>query len=169
MSQISTVKLLQGIENVFSNLEYPGDENLVYDNSDKYVDVAETKVNFCGKHWRELSIDTINYHRDDLPFFTPEAFCFYLPAFLIASVSFPIEVIDVLPDNLMLVLTPDRENHETDAKLTTIVNRLTPQQKMVILDFLEWFTNKYVPDEIKFLDPISERATKFWKEITRSL
>jgi len=40
MSEINSNQLLQDIEDAFSNVEYPGDDNLVYDNSDTYPDVV---------------------------------------------------------------------------------------------------------------------------------
>jgi hypothetical protein len=102
MNEINEKNLIKDVENAFSDTQYPRDDNLVFDNNNNYSDVIETKQDFLGKHWKNLSIDIINHHRDDLPVLTPEAFCFYLPAFLIASISYPIQIIDVLPNNLIL-------------------------------------------------------------------
>ena len=55
MTAIDDTKRLQDIEAAFSDGVYPGDDNVVYDNSDTYCDVAELKADCHGKHWKELS------------------------------------------------------------------------------------------------------------------
>lgn len=159
MSGLTDSQLLQEIEDAFSNTSYPGDDNLVYDNTDLYADVADTKTDFLGRHWKELSIDTINRHRDDLPFFTPEAFHFYLPAFLIASISYPIALIDVLPENLISCLVPRDETEGPSAELAAVVDLLTPRQKSVVLDFIERCSRT----------DADLKAIRFWEALTRSL
>ncbi|MEP7285703.1 MAG: DUF6714 family protein [Chloroflexota bacterium] len=168
MSEMTDKKLLQDIEDAFSNLAYPGDDNIVYDNHDADPDVIDTRTDFRGKHWKELSIDIINDHRDDLSYLTSEAFCFYLPAFLIASISYPTELIDVLPDNLISRLTPRVEIPTSNAKFMAIVDILSPQQRKVVAAFLQWYTNSIFPEEIRVFDINLTKATKFWKDITQA-
>jgi hypothetical protein len=178
MPQVNHTQLLQDIERAFSNVRYPGDENLVYDNTEKYGDVWQTKEAFRGKHWKALSIDILNRHRDNLPVFTAQGFCFYLPAWLSASVSYPLDLIDVLPENLIFNLTPRHESVEADDKLKTIVSILTAQQKRVVIDFLAWYSHIYIldrpdlPEDLKDLKRFHarlDRATTFWTSIALSL
>jgi hypothetical protein len=37
---------------------------------------------FAGKKWTDLSSDVLQYHHDSIPLFSPEAFAYYLPAYL---------------------------------------------------------------------------------------
>jgi hypothetical protein len=169
MSETDEKRLVQDIENAFTNSSYPGDDNLVYDNTTKYWDVYKTKQDFLGKHWKDLSIDTINNHRDDLPAFTIEAFCFYLPAFLIASISYPIALIDVLPDNLISNLAPHEDSNYPNENLSTLVEILTSQQKKLVMDFLLWYRDKYVLEELRRFHQNLERAIRFWADLTSGI
>jgi hypothetical protein len=40
-------------------------------------------TDFAGRNWTELSQDVLAYHHDSIPLFSPEAFAYYLPAYLI--------------------------------------------------------------------------------------
>src|SRR5687768_6105693 len=42
---------------------------------------------FRGRFWHEVSVSQLDYHASALRQFTPEAFVYYLPAFLLASLS----------------------------------------------------------------------------------
>src|SRR5579859_2030598 len=140
MTEIADKKLLEEIERAFSNSQYPGDDNLVYDNSaNAWPDVVITKADLRGKHWKDLTIETINYHRDDLPALTPTAFCFYLPAFLIACISYS-DTVDVLPENLIYSLSKDYGNEQTTTWHRAIIEALSPEQKGVLVKFLEWLS-----------------------------
>ncbi len=169
MPDSSQQDLAQRIEAAFQDGHYPGDDYLVYDNSQTYLDVVETKQDFLGKHWKDLSIDVINRNRNNSRFFTPQAFYFYLPAFLIASVLYPIDVVDVLPENLMLTLMPSAEIPELNDWLTAVLQMLTIEQKRVIMEFVTWDDNTYTGEELKHLDLISTRAVRFWTQIIQSL
>jgi hypothetical protein len=77
--------LIQEIENAFADVTYPGDDKLV--KSLEYYDNLKVVIDFKGKHWKEISQESLLKHRFDLSRFTPEAFRFYLPAYLIGSLQ----------------------------------------------------------------------------------
>ena len=79
--------LTQAICHAFSAGSYPGDTNLVYNNSDEHWDCKATREAFKGKQWQELDNDFIFNERDRIFFLSKEGFRYYLPAFLIALVN----------------------------------------------------------------------------------
>lgn len=42
-----------------------------------------------GQHWQTLPDDILEYHYDSLPLLGPRAFCFFLPAYLLAALKEP--------------------------------------------------------------------------------
>ena len=54
---------------------------------DVYDDSAELEEALRGKHWRDVSRDTVYEHRLDLALLSPEGFRFYLPAWLLAALE----------------------------------------------------------------------------------
>lgn len=81
MSEKLSLKLQ--IEEAFTSFPYPGDDKLVEKDSIEYLEVAGR---FKGKHWpdwkdrpTELLMKTVG----DLSFFSPEAFCYYLPLYML--------------------------------------------------------------------------------------
>lgn len=80
-SEASSLK--REIEEAFASLPYPGDDNLVEKDSIEYLEVAGR---FRGKHWQDwkdsptgLLMKTVG----DLSFFSPVAFCYYLPLYML--------------------------------------------------------------------------------------
>src|SRR5262245_23332260 len=45
---------------------------------------------FEGRRWNEVPIESIRDHHDSLPLLTPEAYVFFIPAYLIAAVREPL-------------------------------------------------------------------------------
>lgn len=77
------LSLKQQIEEAFASFPYPGDNKLVEKDSIEYLEVAGR---FKGKHWldwkdrpTELLMKTVG----DLSFFSPSAFCYYLPLYML--------------------------------------------------------------------------------------
>ena len=67
------------IRSAFAHRRYPADDRIVSENSQEDDDIGKS---FCGRDWRDLYFEKLEYHHGDLPFFTTEAYCFYLPAYL---------------------------------------------------------------------------------------
>src|SRR5258708_38235150 len=78
-------RLIETIENAFSNLEYPGDDALVVDNDRGSVGAASVRDKFAGLDWRNVGDDRLRDASSDLAFMTPDAFRFFLPAHMIAT------------------------------------------------------------------------------------
>jgi hypothetical protein len=105
MTESRTAALAARIKEVFAARDYPGDDNLVYDNSGYDLELVEIAEAFRGKHWRELSPEMLRYHHSALSFFASAAFRYYLLAFMLGAIEHS-EEIDVALDGLMFHLTP---------------------------------------------------------------
>ncbi len=95
--------LITRIREVFGKREYPGDEFLVVDMSGADWDQIEILAAFRGKRWDEVPAATLDAYSNALSFLTEEAFRFYLPAFMLASIQQPDS-----PDLVSYSLTPPR-------------------------------------------------------------
>ena len=86
---VETIKQL--IREAFADVPYPGDDEIVPSGS-SWEYYADTLEYFQGRtDWRTLSIDLLNEAETGwgpaLAFFTPAAFRFYLPAYLLADLD----------------------------------------------------------------------------------
>ncbi|MDX1991282.1 MAG: hypothetical protein SF029_02770 [bacterium] len=70
-------ELRQKLEAEFGKMRYPGDDNLVNGYTGEHEEIAEA---FRGKKWQELPVPFLSYHHEAVFFFTPQAYCYYLPA-----------------------------------------------------------------------------------------
>lgn len=101
------MKLAQVIEEVeqsFAAARYPGDHAIVRDESELHLECADVKAAFRGHSWRKLPVSVLAREDSALAFFTPEAFRYYLPAYLLATLQHPDEV-GVVPSNVVSRLT----------------------------------------------------------------
>ena len=115
---------------------------------------------FQGKHWRDAPLASLTFE-DPLPLLTPEAFCFYLPAFLLAELDrdgeggCPGTVYD---------LTPPEPHEDLDMMgwFLERVGTLGPAQRERITQFLTVLRNDYAKE-----DDIAQRridkALTFWE------
>src|SRR4051794_33677193 len=71
----------------FAATPYPGDKNLVTDQSGYDPEYREVLRAFKGKGWKDISVEMVRKYKDALPLFTPAAFRYYLPAYMIACVD----------------------------------------------------------------------------------
>jgi hypothetical protein len=159
MMRKSTVEdLAKEIESAFQDVTYPGDDNLVYDNSGRYWDVREAAQAFKSQHWKTIPLKVIVSNRDHLPFLTPAAFHFFLPAFLLASLLHPVEA-DTLNDNLIYLLTPPDETDRRKNWLLSIANKSSSEQKAVIIAFMKF----KMEEEPAMYEDDAKVAIEFWK------
>ena len=87
-------EVIQQIEIAWRDVPYPGDDNIF--TPDSYDD--EDIVNyFGGTTWRGHDPAKLRAHSSAFTFFTPEAFHYWLPAFMIAEIENPAEA-DVIGD-----------------------------------------------------------------------
>jgi uncharacterized protein DUF6714 len=95
------------INGVFGRMPYPGDEHIVYDNSGAHLECEEIKSALKGRHWRDVSFETLDELRSALSFLSPAGYRFYLPAFMVLSIV-DFQRADVIPDVVIRSLTLPR-------------------------------------------------------------
>ena len=95
------LRLLDELEVSFGHLPTPPSRRIVVDNDD--LECQQIREKLGGHHWRDLAIDDLAGESDALSFLTPEAFRFYLPAFIRVSLTDPFRA-DLIPDAILSAL-----------------------------------------------------------------
>lgn len=137
-----TEKLARKIRDVFSSNEYPGDDKLVAGDDPECLEI---RAAFKGKRWEEVPLPVLDYHYSSLSFFSPEAYRYYLPAFLLASVL-SYRAAGMVPGATVFSLTAPRTQGKIMDWFLERIRGLTPSQKAVIKEFLEFMDLEHGPD-----------------------
>ena len=159
--------LAQKIYSAFEAVACPGDDNLT-DSTYGEEPAALVKA-FRGKtDWRALDSDFLDKAPDGwgsaLSFFSPDAYCFYLPAYLIADLRGELELSDPT-SRLCTYVTPQSEGKKI-AKVwgggtmgeysRNVFAKLNCAQVEVIVAYLWWRL-----DTVGY-DPIIEQALEYY-------
>ena len=80
------MSLKQTIESVFTDVPYPGDGNITRCPYHCAECLAVAKF-FKGRSWQGNTVEELREHHTALALFTPEAFHYFLPAFMLASID----------------------------------------------------------------------------------
>jgi hypothetical protein len=78
------------IQAAFADVPYPGDKKVKGGDSYDENLIGDIERDYQGRHWRDIALDvlrTTSRAYGGLTFMTPEAFQFYLPAFLIGGLT----------------------------------------------------------------------------------
>jgi hypothetical protein len=126
------------IRSAFEAVEYPGDECLVSENYGEYLDVRR---DFRQRHWKAITERMLERNSSSLAFMTTEAFRFYLPAYLIYSLSEKGNN-SVVVDTTVSALCP-RDNPLFWPRLAA----LSVKQRHAVQTFLE-FVKTQEPDNV---------------------
>jgi hypothetical protein len=159
MPDIESEILVSKIEEAFESGAYPGDDNIV----EKTVNVPEEiQAAFEGKSWKEISIATTYRFRLDLPSFTPAAFRYYLPAFLIASLRSDPETDDIwygeVEEYTFYNLIPLVETSPFRERFVDRMQGFNQKQKEAIKEFIRIFTRQNPYDREHY----GRRIEEFW-------
>lgn len=122
----------------FASARYPGDDRIVPPDRDWDWESQEIKQAFRGRRWEDAGVDFLcPTHRTDLGFLTPEAFAYYLPAFLIAATE--IKTADVLIDSLLWQLCHGRSS---DSLFRRASGLMLPDQLRAILTLIAYLRSE---------------------------
>jgi hypothetical protein len=163
----SKQELVQALVAAFEDSQSPSDDRIFEPNTAYFFDIDQAIGDFAGKHWKQIPIAVLVKHKDNLPFFTPEAYHFYLPAFLIAAIEYPKQV-DVLRDNVIYSLTPPVNNPGFEAVFSLRVSMFTRQQAQAVLNFFLNYTEIHSTEEWLFTQETAEtvrHGITFWKKL----
>lgn len=131
------------INEAFGNVPYPGDEQIVRDNSGFHLECEKIKSLLKGKDWRDVSFDTLKRLRSALPFLSAQGFRYYLPAFMVMSII-NFHESDIIPDEVIRTLTlPDAADVDRIQKLATLYPEMQPFPSEEWLQILKTMVNTY--------------------------
>ena len=96
----SRMNVRETIVAAFADTPYPGNDNI----SAPIGDDEGTKQYFRGTTWQGHSPRNLRLHAQALSFFTPEAYRYFLPAFMLAEIDDP-ETADVIAEGILFDFT----------------------------------------------------------------
>ena len=135
-------ELRNQIIKAFQNTKYPGDTDIVYDNSDENLESAEIRKNFQQLEWQNVSHDILLYNRWSHGFFTDNGYRYYLPAYMLFVLD-DLKKSDVIPANLVVSLTAST-SELSEAEFKARMDGFTLDQKKAIRSFLEYLKDTNV-------------------------
>ncbi|GHD57041.1 DUF6714 family protein [Jeongeupia chitinilytica] len=140
-------KLVQRIENAWRGIPRPEKAHIsVQSNDDGVADY------FAGTRWQGHSVDQLRRQESALCiFFTPAAYHYWLPAYLIAALDDPVGL-DVVTDHLIGSLSPHPLKNSLGAKTAARLALLTKEQLAIVICVFEHI-------ESVFADPDWPEAT----------
>jgi hypothetical protein len=167
--QMEVRSLLAKIEAAFSDVRYPGDDDLT--NSTYGKEPAALIADFRGKtDWRELSADFLDRagEGEALSFFSDTALHFYLPAYLMADVRGKLS--QALPEiRLTTFLTLQSEGQKL-AKVwgggtmgehaRRCFDRFNAQQVAVVIEYLTWKLESLGYDDLTIIHALEN----YWRQ-----
>lgn len=92
---------------------------------------------FRGRTWQNHEVATLRYHDVGLSFFTAEAFCYYLPAYMLAVLE-DLEAADVIYDSILFHLSPEQLGKQWADSYQARIAGFTEEQKRAISAYLAW-------------------------------
>ena len=154
--------LLQKINESFADTTYPGDSNIVYDNTGYHIECNEVAAAFRGKSWDEVPLDVLRYNHEGLFFFTVQGYRYYLPAYLRATVQFYDEAGNI-PGTVIFSLSPPATEEPKMDEFHSKMEGFEPNQKRVIKEFLDFIVEFHGSD---FANKLPEIALdRFWRNL----
>ncbi len=112
---------------------YPSDDNIC---TPTYDDEGVSAY-FRGRTWEGHEIKALRQHEVGLTFFTPEAFAYYLAAYMLAVID-DASAADVISDGIVFNLSPSRRQSKSDPYLARVAC-LSPAQRAAVIAYLEWY------------------------------
>ena len=151
-SDISIENLRTSIEEAFTNVEPPDSDKVIEHDCPECRAVRRV---FRHELWRSLKSEKIDWGHDKLPLFTPHAFQYFLPAFMLYSLDDPSSTVCEL---LVYSLIVPKENDDWWQKR---LDKFTRNQKAACGLFLRWIQHqpKYASDS----DDIEEAMAQWWQ------
>lgn len=92
------------IKQAFKESIYPGDDNIVRDNSERHIDCRELREQLQGKTWLKVSDQVLQNIKSETAFFSESGMHYYLPALMLFIIN-DFERADTLTHNVVSLLT----------------------------------------------------------------
>ena len=166
MNQITNAlpELRDKVRRAFGSAVYPGDENLVTGSDPECFEIAAA---LRGREWSSVSPTLVRECAEALPLLTPAAFCYYLPAYLLACIDAR-EQIDVAWDSVIFNLTPSPARESWQRRFRIRTDGFTALQAEAITAVLELMEEREHADwetaGMKRAESSVAPALLYWKE-----
>ena len=99
-----------------------------------------TQKYFEGTEWQSHTAKELRSQDAAMHFFTPEAFSYYLPAFMVAELRDPEEA-DILGD--YVVYQFEKPVPGKEAEFNERIQHLSAEQRKVVLAFIQYMQEQY--------------------------
>ena len=149
------------IKEAFSNIAYPGDNNICYKNNyGRDYEGNQMAMFFRGKTWEQITLKSLRdeYNNDGsacLSFMSPEAYRYYLPAYMIIAIN-EYEDADVIGDSAIHALSFPQDNELIKFWIQRNSN-FSDKQEEAITKFLQFMHENHELD-----DEIMIKTLRFW-------
>ena len=120
---------IHAIRTAFSAGEPPSADQM---RNDHCPECADTNAIFEGKHWQEITVDTLRAN-PAVSLLTIAALRYYLPALMLRCIESPLEL-DTLPSGIVSHLSPP--NGKPSARLGDLRRSFTRAQNDAVVSFL---------------------------------
>ncbi len=149
--------LVRQLEVAFGRLKHPGPDN-ISDASLSTPEAGAMATDFAGAHWMDLDPQHVRKHWSGLIYLTPEAYRFYLPAYIRAALTFPDRIgRGDIQEGTILSLGPIelKEPGAGERLFRERISLLTDEQKRTVATFLALMRQDHLPN-VPALKPDSE-------------
>lgn len=154
-NDITAASIAQQIHTEFGDLEPPGDDALLHPDCMDDGDI----VDFYGNpRWQDLSSEKIVANYAAPSFFSPLAFRYYLPAFLVWTLENP-DSPEVAGESIIHALDPGTPNEHLHEFRYSKFQSLTDNQFTVVRNFLIYFSAHNDLGE-----PAASALMNYWRE-----
>ena len=161
MNDSVAASIVEKIKIAWDGVPYPGDNNIFTPHSHDDEDITEY---FRGTTWEGHSARSLMGHSSAIScFFTPTAYHYWLPAYLIAAIEYP-EELDAGLDSLISSLFPERDGSSFHAEQQERFALLTYEQKQAVISTLEFLIEKWDSDYRPMYD--EKAALRYFYSIT---
>lgn len=123
------------IRAAFAKTPMPKDSKLV----NTYDDEGAQEY-FGGRCWDGHSVEDIRLQADAMSYFTPEAFRYYLPAFMLAELSDP-EIADIVGEYVVSIFGPQPQDLQSFQEERLSV--MSSEEKLAVLHFIKYMQEEY--------------------------
>ncbi len=139
MADLCTQVPTAALAEAWTDVPYPGDDKIFI--SESYDDEGIVEY-FAGKPWKGHSVAALRAHSSAIStFFTPEAYRYWLPAYLFAAVEDLVELSQGI-DVLLSSLGPDQDSDWSRNNQHARLSLLTRRQLQVVADVIEHLANR---------------------------
>lgn len=123
-------ELIAEITTAFETEPYPGDANIVYDNTGFHLECIEVRDAFQGHRWQNVPDDVLSTERTGLSFMSKAGFKYYLPSFMYSflldssviddGISMIVQLLKLPAEIDIAVLAEKIQRHEVANKLPDV-------------------------------------------------